>query len=87
MEHEQIVNQYLQRQLRAGTCQTVARKPTQAPKFFEVRKHNFDRLTAQSIDRFGFCRLHPRPMCHDEVFVFAASKATTTFLAAGALDA
>jgi len=45
MEHEQIVHQHLQCQLCTDVREATARKTTQASMFFQVRKHQLDRLT------------------------------------------
>jgi len=53
--------------------------------FFEIRKDDFNGLTASPIHPLGFCRLHPCAVRHDQVFVCAAPQAPTAFLARGAL--
>jgi hypothetical protein len=52
----------------------MARKTTQAAMFFEVCKHNFDRLPAQPVDRFGFFCFHPGLMRDDDVFVWSRTR-------------
>src|SRR6266849_8827971 len=53
--------------------------------FFEVCKHDFNRLTAQPVDCFGFLCLHPGLMCDDDVFMFAAPNTAAAFFARRAL--
>ena len=45
MQYEQIVHQHLQGQLCTDVREATARKTTQASMLFQVRKHDFDRLT------------------------------------------
>jgi hypothetical protein len=49
--------------------------------FFQVCKHQLDRLLPQPVDRFGACGLHPGLMRQDECFVFAPPKTATDFVA------
>ena len=85
MQHEQIVHQHLERQLRAGARETMARKTTSAPMFFQVCKHDFDRLPTPPVDGFGFLGLHPGLMGNDDVFVLATPKTAAALLARRAL--
>ena len=71
MQHEQIVEQDLQRKLRAHTCQSMTRKATQASVFFDIGKHNFDGLTPQAIYSLCLSRLHPGPVGLNQLFMFA----------------
>jgi hypothetical protein len=58
---------------------------TQAAMFLKVCQHEFARLPAQPVDRFGFLGLHPGLMGEDAVVVFAASNTATALLARRAL--
>ena len=49
--------------------------------FFDIGKHDFDRLASQPIDRPRFVGLHSGPMRNDEVFVLTAPQTPTAFLA------
>lgn len=71
MQHEQIVEQDVQRQLRAHTCQSTTRKATQASVFFDISKHDFDRLTPQAVYRLRFRSLHPGAVGLNQLFMFA----------------
>ena len=71
MQHKQIVDQDIQRKLRAHTYQSMTRKATQASVFFDIGKHDFDRLTSQAIYRPRFRSLHPGPVGLNQLFMFA----------------
>ena len=71
MQHEQIVEQDVQRKLCAHTCQSMTRQATQASVFFDISKHDFDRLTPQAIDRLRFRGRHPGPVGLNQLFMFA----------------
>jgi hypothetical protein len=71
MQHEQIVEQDVQRKRRAHTCQSMTRKATQTPVFFDIGKHDFDRLTSQAVYRLRFSGLHPGPVSLNPLFMFA----------------
>jgi hypothetical protein len=71
MQHEQIVEQDVQRKLRSHTCQSMTRKAAQASVFFDIGKHDFDRLTPQAIDGFRFRGRHPGPVGLNQLFMFA----------------
>ena len=71
MQHEQIVEQDVQRKLRAHTCQSMTRKATQASVFFDIGKHDFDRLTSQAVYGLRFRSLHPGPVGLNQLFMFA----------------
>jgi hypothetical protein len=79
MQHEQIVEQDVQRKLRLHTCQSMTRKATQASVFFDIGKHDFDRLTPQAVHRLRFGRLHPGAVGLNQLFVFATLHAAPPF--------
>jgi hypothetical protein len=49
----------------------MTRKATQTSVFFDIGKHNFDRLTSQTVYRLRFRGLHPGPVGLNQLFVFA----------------
>src|SRR6267378_5676642 len=71
MHNEKIVQQNLQRKLRAHPGQAMARKATSPPVLFDIGKHDFDRLTPQAVHRLGLGSLHPGPVGYDQVFMLA----------------
>jgi hypothetical protein len=71
MQHEQIVEQDVQRKLRAHTCQSTTRKATQASVFFDIGKHDCDRLTPQAVYGLRFGRRHPGAVGLNQLFMFA----------------
>jgi hypothetical protein len=85
MQHEQIVHEHLQGEFYADTHQAAARKAPSAPMCFAICTDACDCLTASPLHPLGFCRLHPGPVRHDDLCVFAAPKAPAAFLARGAL--
>src|SRR5688572_15593970 len=87
MHHEQIVKQDLQRKLRAHTCQSMTRKATQASVFFDISKHDFDRLTPQAVYRLRFSGRHSGPMGLDQLFVIATLHTAPALLTRRTLSA
>ncbi len=80
MQREQIVEQDVQRKLRAHTCQSVTRKATQASVLFDIGKHDFDRLTSQAVYGLRFRSLHPGPVGLNQLFVLATLYTAPPFL-------
>lgn len=71
MQRKQIVEQDVQRKLRAHTCQSMTRKATQTSVFFDIGKHDFDCLTSQAVYRLRFRGFHPGPVGLNQLFMFA----------------
>ncbi len=83
MYNKEIVQQDLQRELRAHPSQAMARKAAQPPVFFDIGKDDFDGLPSQAVDRLGLRRFHPGPVRNNEVFVLATLDTPSAFFARG----